>query len=325
VAETFGIAHAFEHPEDLIACPEVDVVAITVKAPDHAPLVRSALAAGKHVFCEWPLGVDAAEADELASVASRSSVAHLVGLQAYHSPGAVFVRSLVDSGVIGEVTGVSMAALTPGLGAPEVAPSMTYTLDPRNGATLLTVYAAHALSALSRCVGDLVDVDASSTVRHDTVAVTGTDQRLPNAGPNEVALTGRLRSGALATLAVHGGTPPGVPRLSLRIIGTAGALLVHIDEVGTAVNVGEWQIRLAARDGSLETVEVPAHPAVVPGMPIPARNVAVMYNAFAQAVAEGAAVQPDFHMAARFQHTIETIGLAARTGQRQALAPYTEV
>ncbi|WP_433634190.1 Gfo/Idh/MocA family oxidoreductase [Nocardia sp. CA-120079] len=45
--------------------PEVDLVVVSVKASGHAAVIREALAAGKHVVSEWPLGVDADEAGEL--------------------------------------------------------------------------------------------------------------------------------------------------------------------------------------------------------------------------------------------------------------------
>ena len=46
--------------------PEVDLVVVTVKVPHHRELVPSALEAGKHVYCEWPLGNGLAEARKLA-------------------------------------------------------------------------------------------------------------------------------------------------------------------------------------------------------------------------------------------------------------------
>lgn len=48
------------------ASPEVDVVVVTVKVPRHSAIVREAIAAGKHVCCEWPLGNGLDEALELA-------------------------------------------------------------------------------------------------------------------------------------------------------------------------------------------------------------------------------------------------------------------
>jgi predicted dehydrogenase len=60
-AEQYGIPHAFADAAALAEHPDVDLVVVSVKAPDHATAIRSALAAGKHVFAEWPLGLDLAE------------------------------------------------------------------------------------------------------------------------------------------------------------------------------------------------------------------------------------------------------------------------
>jgi peptide deformylase len=59
-AEAYGVPHAFADAAELVSHPEVDVVAITVKVTEHDRLIRAALAAGKHVFSEWPLGIDLA-------------------------------------------------------------------------------------------------------------------------------------------------------------------------------------------------------------------------------------------------------------------------
>jgi predicted dehydrogenase len=107
-AETFGVPLAFSDAEDLVAHPDVDVVAITVKVPEHDALIRAALDQHKHVFSEWPLGVNADQARGLAALADQRGVAHVVGLQGYHAPGAVFVRELIDQGAIGRPLAVSV-------------------------------------------------------------------------------------------------------------------------------------------------------------------------------------------------------------------------
>src|SRR5437899_6391534 len=56
--EAFGVNAVFSDHGQLVARPDVDVVAVTVKVPHHRVLVDAALAAGKAVYCEWPLGSD---------------------------------------------------------------------------------------------------------------------------------------------------------------------------------------------------------------------------------------------------------------------------
>ena len=68
--EAFGVGAVFSDHERLVTQPDVDVVAVTVKAPQHRELVFAALAAGKVVYCEWPLGRDLDEARAMAALAA---------------------------------------------------------------------------------------------------------------------------------------------------------------------------------------------------------------------------------------------------------------
>ena len=61
-ARHFGIPLAFSDPEKLAQHPDVDLVTVSVKVPDHYRPVMAAIEAGKHVYCEWPLGRNTAEA-----------------------------------------------------------------------------------------------------------------------------------------------------------------------------------------------------------------------------------------------------------------------
>ena len=67
-AEKHGVPIACADAAELAAHPDVDLVVITVKVPYHAELVGHALANGKQVLCEWPLGNGTAEAEALTPV-----------------------------------------------------------------------------------------------------------------------------------------------------------------------------------------------------------------------------------------------------------------
>jgi len=58
--------------DDVLADPEVDVVYIALHNSAHRPWVQRALAAGKHVLCEKPLGLSAAEVDAMADCAREN-------------------------------------------------------------------------------------------------------------------------------------------------------------------------------------------------------------------------------------------------------------
>src|SRR5205823_8154768 len=69
--EVFGVSAVFSDHKQLVSQPEVDVVAVTVKVPHHRELVSAALAAGKAVYCEWPLGRDLDDARAMAAHAAK--------------------------------------------------------------------------------------------------------------------------------------------------------------------------------------------------------------------------------------------------------------
>src|SRR5215218_7381317 len=61
-AKHYGVPLAFADPVKLAQHPDVDLVTVCVKVPDHFTPVMAAIEAGKHVYCEWPLGRSTEEA-----------------------------------------------------------------------------------------------------------------------------------------------------------------------------------------------------------------------------------------------------------------------
>src|SRR4051794_4322426 len=59
-AKEYEADRAYWDYHDLVADPNVDVVDVCVRVPYHYDIVMAALQAGKHVYCEWPLGATTA-------------------------------------------------------------------------------------------------------------------------------------------------------------------------------------------------------------------------------------------------------------------------
>src|SRR5439155_976379 len=137
VSEAFGVTTVFSEHEQLVTRPDIDVVAVTVKVPRHRELVCAALAAGKAVYCEWPLGRDLDDARAMAALAAQQGVRTAVGLQARQAPAVEFVRELLRDGYAGEVLSTTMVGLSVPGGV--VARPNAYMLDQASGASLLTI------------------------------------------------------------------------------------------------------------------------------------------------------------------------------------------
>jgi predicted dehydrogenase len=104
VADALGIPQAYGSYEDLLADPEIDAVYIPLPNHLHVPWSRKALAAGKHVLCEKPIALTAAEAQELLDAARQYP--HLKIMEAFmyrHHPQWRQARQWVQEGRIGDL------------------------------------------------------------------------------------------------------------------------------------------------------------------------------------------------------------------------------
>ena len=65
--------------------PDVDFVAVSVRAPSHKDIVKKVIEAGKPFFVEWPVGKSVEETRELATLAKEKGLKTLIGLQGRQS------------------------------------------------------------------------------------------------------------------------------------------------------------------------------------------------------------------------------------------------
>src|SRR5207302_4216383 len=152
--EVFGVSAVFSDHEQMVIQPDIDLVAVTVKVPHHRELVSTALAAGKAVYCEWPLGRDLADARAMAALAAEQGVRTVVGLQARQAPAIEFVQELLSDGYVGEVLSTTMIGLS--IPGDVVVQANAYMLDNTNGANVITIPLGHSLDMLNYVLGEFV-------------------------------------------------------------------------------------------------------------------------------------------------------------------------
>ena len=107
-AQRYGIQHIAESIADLVALPDVDVVIVLTTAPQHEEAVSAAIAAGKHVYCEWPLTISTQRAEKIERLVRDAGIRHVVGLQRRLAPHNRYVRELLAQGYVGRVRSVRM-------------------------------------------------------------------------------------------------------------------------------------------------------------------------------------------------------------------------
>ncbi len=101
MSEKFGIPKASDDFEALCADPEIDAITIASANVAHAEHAIAALRHGKHVFCEKPLAMNAAEARAMAEAARDSGKVHQVAFTFRYNHGLRELRRRVAAGDIG--------------------------------------------------------------------------------------------------------------------------------------------------------------------------------------------------------------------------------
>jgi predicted dehydrogenase len=109
LADRFGVPHAFGTYEALLACPEVDAVYIPLPTAQHIEWAIRAADAGKHVLCEKPLALNAADIAPLVAARNRNNVVVTEAFMVTYAPVWIEVKRLLADGAIGNLRQVQGA------------------------------------------------------------------------------------------------------------------------------------------------------------------------------------------------------------------------
>ncbi len=310
-AKALNLKFAFENPQALIQSPEVDLVVVTVKVPYHFEYVKAALEAGKHVYCEHPLGNGLDETKKLAEIAEKQGVVAVVGTQMVNAPEVLYLNKLIEEGFVGEVKSTTLI----GSGwnwANETIDDLYYLFDNANGANMLTIPLGHTLAGLTSVLGDFKSLKADMFNFYKTVNVADTGEVKPKTTEDQILLIGQLESGAAASVHYRGGLSKGT-NLLWEINGTEGDIQV------TGDNGHGQMIQLSikgakSRDEEMKTLTPPVE--MYAGLPDNsiARNVAQIYKLLAGDIRNNTRNAPTFQRAVVLAELYDAIEKSAKAG-----------
>lgn len=321
-ADKFGVARAYGNDKAMNDDAEVEAVAIAVRVPAHYELSKNAIEAGKHVFCEWPLGANTREAEELAALARQKNVRTMVGLQRRASPAYLYMRELIRQGYVGQVLAVNMTLINSGVLTRTA--DRTWQRDVTLGANTLTITFAHVFDAMCMVVGELAEVSAIVGTQVPQWFESDTKNYVDVTSPDNVVVQGRLENGAIVN-AYCGVQPYHGSGHRFEIYGKEGTLAM----IGGGEGGEERRRKLMGGhkdDKALQELPVPERftwvPEAVRGAGS-AYDVGQMWVKFAEAIRSGSndyPELPDFDHAVRRHRTLDTIVRASETRQRQKIA-----
>lgn len=313
--KAYGDAAAFA------ADPDIDLVVCSVRVDRHFGVLRPILQQSrsvKAVYCEWPLGANLAEAEELAALAKSRGVRTLVGLQGRRTPVALKVKELLDAGRVGDVLSVDVTASGYNFGAEDMV-DLGFLNDRKTGGNMVTIHFSHCkghfsardvsspdayfcpdFDTVNQAVGQLSSFSSILATKRPTVNLR--DKGLAyKPGPSDppakivetisrdtadqILIQGNLASGALLSYHLRGGQEfPGTPGSVWSIYGSTGE--IRVTTPSPHLHIGGPGQTLQVHDhktGEVESLSTEAGDEWdQKEYPWPARNVARLYESLAE-------------------------------------------
>ena len=181
-AEEFGAESSYGSYEELVADPQVDVVYIASPHSHHLEHARLAFEAGKHVLCEKPLALSAADAEEMVALAKEHDRFLMEAMWTACHPVVLEVSSRLRAGDFGRPR-----QLHAELGFNVETRPLERLTDPALGASALLDMGIYPLTLAHLLLGEAEEVVATAHLSDGGIDL-------------DVAMTGRYPDGALATM-----------------------------------------------------------------------------------------------------------------------------
>lgn len=294
--KAFGV-RAYSSGFELAKAPDIDIVTVATRVPDHRDLILAALASGKHVYSEWPLGRGYEETKELHLAAEAANCKTAIGLQLRGSPTVKRAKELLDDGAIGRVLSTNVYSSTAGFG-PSVPEPYLYLEEPDNFANLVTIQGAHTLDLVFALFGKTV-VSKSLPSRQYPTIEAGQDRLVRKRTTyDHLLFQGLTAEGVAVTAEVAGGRAPEAP-FRLEIVGEKGVLSLN---GGTARGFQADRLSLA-----LNNQQQNVDDGEMKDFPASAVNVGGMYAALRDDIVNDSATVTGFREALDLTATIEAI------------------
>lgn len=313
VKKTYDFPLVFTDSEEMINHRDVELVVVAVRVPLHRDLVTAALSAGKHVYSEWPLGVELDQAVEMAEHARRAGVHTVVGLQNRVTPAINHVREMVASGELGEVLSTTMNVAA--MSGNQIDVGNAYLADIDNGANMLSIALGQSGDALNHTLGEWRELSAVLANRIPELTVIETGESLAKTSHDQAAVIGTLHSGATASLHVRS-TGAHEDSFHWEINGSRGHLVITAP--GGSPGMFPLTVNYRAK-GSDAPQELPIALPQIGDIPVgmPANNVALLYQWLSRDLREDSRTVPNFDDAVIRHRMLTAILKAEKTGDRQ--------
>ena len=222
VADTFGFDIATANEDVLINSPNIDVIDICTPNVYHFDTIKKALAAGKHIYCEKPLCITSAQADEVAELAKSSGlICNVVFNNRFIAP-IMRAKQLVDEGRLGRILSFSCEYLHNSCTDLSRPAGWKQNREVCGGGVLFDL-GSHALDLIYSLCGEFESISGKSQIAYPSRL--GADGKVWETNADEAFyMTATLKCGAVGTVTVSKLTVGANDDLSLCVYGEKGSI-----------------------------------------------------------------------------------------------------
>jgi predicted dehydrogenase len=298
MGERLGVPETAPDYREVVARPDIDAVTITTPNASHREIAVAALEAGKHVFCEKPLAMNAAEAEAMTRLARERGLRHHVAFTFRYTHGVARLRELLRAGAIGRPFLVRMVGEGWGDLRPEARVAWRHQIA-LSGAGMLADMGSHYFDLVNWVVGPVVEVCGMLHVVERT-RPDAEGRPVPVDSDDLAFVWMRTAGGVQGEFRSSRITPARGDSGDLEVIGEGGSLLAPLSRGNRD------GLRLSRPDGTEEQVPLP--PESASGQTYALGR---MMRAFVDSILRG---QPDADLDPTFE-----AGLAAQRAQEAVL------
>ncbi|MHB1294604.1 MAG: Gfo/Idh/MocA family protein [Anaerolineae bacterium] len=306
--------------EELLEREDVTVVDVVTPNDLHHEMVLAAIAAGKHVYCEKPLALNAQEARAMYAAARRADVRVGMTFNYRFVPAILRARQIMEEGLLGEVYAFRAEYLHAGYQDPTRPLSWRMQRERAGGGALVDL-GSHAIDLVRYLMGEFAAVQCTTrTYIPERPVRAGAAEKGPVTVDDAAWVQARLQSGAIGTIEATRFATGTVDDLSIAIYGQRGSLRWNLMDPNwlywyDARRPGE---PIAGERGWTRVETVQRFPgSVAPPARTPMgwlRTHAENQYAFLRAVVAGEPPRPDILDGLRTQLVIEAAYQAAESG-----------
>lgn len=219
-----GFDRATTDQSAVLADGEVDVVDVSLPNGLHRPVIESALAAGKHVYCEKPLAGTIADARAIAAAARNSQAQFGMVFQYRFFPAVVRAKQLIDEGRIGRIFTYRAEYLHTGYQNPERPLSWRMKKE-EGGSGALGDLGSHVIDLVRYLVGDFASLQGNlETFVKERPVAKGAAETGPVTVDDVAWIQARMAGGAVGSIEASRFATGTLDDLRIWIYGEKGAL-----------------------------------------------------------------------------------------------------